>query len=197
MGLFSNIFGSKKKEQNTDKSPYLASKKDPKELHFARVFTEKGGKFIFSENVEQTRNYFHRILAENGWGSSDLKSDSKSLNSFFNITVNPEAFENKKATVQLLGCEYLIANKGSVLVCSHQIQNLKLDELPENLIILASAAQFVEDVSEAMTMINTRYKEDLPSNITTLNTFDTNKEDDFLSYGSSTKNLYLLVQEDS
>ena len=197
MGLFSNIFGSKKKEQNTDKSPYLASKKDPKELHFARVFTEKGGKFIFSENAEQTRNYFHRILAENGWGSSDLKSDSKSLNSFFNITVNPEASENKKATVQLLGCEYLIANKGSVLVCSHQIQNLKLDELPENLIILASAAQFVEDVSEAMTMINTRYKEDLPSNITTLNTFDTNKEDDFLSYGSSTKNLYLLVQEDS
>ncbi len=197
MGLFSNIFGSKKKEQKTDKSPYLASKKDPKELHFARVFTEKGGKFIFSENVEQTRNYFHRILAENGWGSSDLKSDSKSLNSFFNITVNPEALENKKATVQLLGCEYLIANKGSVLVCSHQIQNLKLDELPENLIILASAAQFVEDVSEAMTMINTRYKEDLPSNITTLNTFDTNKEDDFLSYGSSTKNLYLLVQEDS
>ena len=197
MGLFSNIFGSKKKEQNTDKSPYLASKKDPKELHFARVFTEKGGKFIFSENAEQTRNYFHRILAENGWGSSDLKSDSKSLNSFFNITVNPEALENKKATVQLLGCEYLIANKGSVLVCSHQIQNLKLDELPENLIILASAAQFVEDVSEAMTMINTRYKEDLPSNITTLNTFDTNKEDDFLSYGSSTKNLYLLVQEDS
>ena len=197
MGLFSNIFGSKKKQQNTDKSPYLASKKDPKELHFARVFTEKGGKFIFSENVEQTRNYFHRILAENGWGSSDLKSDSKSLNSFFNITVNPEALENKKATVQLLGCEYLIANKGSVLVCSHQIQNLKLDELPENLIILASAAQFVEDVSEAMTMINTRYKEDLPSNITTLNTFDTNKEDDFLSYGSSTKNLYLLVQEDS
>ena len=197
MGLFSNVFGSKKKEQNTDKSPYLVSKKDPKELHFARVFTEKGGKFIFSENVEQTRNYFHRILAENGWGSSDLKSDSKSLNSFFNITVNPEALENKKATVQLLGCEYLIANKGSVLVCSHQIQNLKLDELPENLIILASAAQFVEDVSEAMTMINTRYKEDLPSNITTLNTFDTNKEDDFLSYGSSTKNLYLLVQEDS
>jgi len=197
VGLFSNVFGSKKKEQNAEKSPYLASKKDPKDLHFARVFTEKGGKFIFSENAEQTRNYFHRILAENGWGSSDLKSDSKSLNSFFNITVNPEASENKKATVQLLGCEYLIANKGSVLVCSHQIQNLKLDELPENLIILASAAQFVEDVSEAMTMINTRYKEDLPSNITTLNTFDTNKEDDFLSYGSSTKNLYLLVQEDS
>ena len=197
MGLFSNIFGSKKKEQKAGTSPYLASEKDPKELHFARVFTEKGGKFIFSENIEQTRNYFHQILAENGWGIADLKSDSKSLNSFFNTTVNPEVSKNKKTTAQLLGCEYLIANKGSVLVCSHQIQNLKLDELPENLIILASAAQFVEDVSEAMTMINTRYKDSLPSNITTLNTFNSNKEDDFLSYGSSTKNLYLIVQEDS
>ena len=83
MGLFSNIFGSEKKEQKAGTSPYLAPEKDPKELHFARVFTEKGGKFIFSENVEQTRNYFHQILAENGWGSADLKSDSKSLNSFF------------------------------------------------------------------------------------------------------------------
>tara|TARA_B110000037_G_scaffold82544_1_gene98235 strand:- start:797 stop:1390 length:594 start_codon:yes stop_codon:yes gene_type:complete len=197
VGFFSNIFGSKKKEEKAETSPYLASEKDPKELHFARLFTEKGGKFIFSENIEQTRNYFHQILAENGWGIADLKSDSKSLNSFFNTTVNPEVSKNKKTTAQLLGCEYLIANKGSVLVCSHQIQNLKLDELPENLIILASAAQFVEDVSEAMTMINSRYKDGLPSNITTLNTFNSNKEDDFLSYGSSTKNLYLIVQEDS
>ena len=95
MGFFSDIFGKKKKEQKADTSRYLASKKDPKELHFARVFTEKGGKFIFSENVEQTRNYFHQILAENGWGSADLKSDSKSLNSFFNIPVNSEVSKNK------------------------------------------------------------------------------------------------------
>ena len=94
-------------------------------------------------------------------------------------------------------CEYLIANKGAILICSHQIKDLKLNEIPENLIILASSAQFVEDVSEAMTLINTRYKEDLPSNITTLNAFDPDKEENFLSYGSSTKNLYLLVQEDS
>lgn len=197
MGLFSNIFGGKKKEAKPTKSPYLSSEEKSKEIQFAENFTQRGGKFIYSENVEQTRNYFHQILAENGWGAADLKSSSKSLNRFLNIKLDQEGSNKENPTAQLIGCEYLIANKGAILICNHQIQNLKLDELPENLIILASAAQFVEDVSEAMSMINSRYKEDLPSNITTLNAFDPNKEDDFLSYGSSTKNLYLMVQEDS
>jgi len=197
VNFFKNIFGKNKKEIIKENSPYLAPKKDHKEIEFAKKFTEKGGKFIFSENRKDTLKYFHQILAENGWGNLDLKSDSKSLNSFFKLDTNQEFSENKIPSTQVLGCEYLIANKGAILICSHQIKDLKLNELPENLIILASSAQFVEDVSEAMTLINTRYKEDLPSNITTLNAFDPNKEENFLSYGSSTKNLYLLVQEDS
>ena len=197
MNFFKNIFGNKKKETIKEDSPYLSPKKDPKEIEFAKKFTEKGGKFIFSENRNDTLKYFHKILAENGWGNLDLKSDSKSLNNFFKLNPNQESFENKIAATLVLGCEYLIANKGAILICSHQIKDLKLNELPENSIILASSVQFVEDVSEAMTLINTRYKEDLPSNITTLNAFDPSKEENFLSYGSSTKNLYLLVQEDS
>ncbi len=196
MGIFSNLFGSNKKELENEKSPYLKQKKDPKEIEFARNFTDKGGKFIFSENANQTLSYFNQILAENGWNINDLKSESTSIKSFFKITDKPIR-DNTNPTTQVLGCEYLIANKGSLLICSHQIKNFKLDELPENLIILASSSQFVNDISEAMSLINIRHKEDLPSNITTLNAFDPNKEQDFLSYGSSTKNLYLIIQEDS
>jgi len=196
VGIFSNLFGSNKKELENEKSPYLKQKKDPKEIEFARNFTDKGGKFIFSENANQTLSYFNQILAENGWNINDLKSESTSIKSFFKITDKPIR-DNTNPTTQVLGCEYLIANKGSLLICSHQIKNFKLDELPENLIILASSSQFVNDISEAMSLINIRHKEDLPSNITTLNAFDPNKEQDFLSYGSSTKNLYLIIQEDS
>lgn len=196
MGIFSNLFGLNKKELENEKSPYLKQKKDPKEIEFARNFTDKGGKFIFSENANQTLSYFNQILAENGWNINDLKSESTSIKSFFKITDKPIR-DNTNPTTQVLGCEYLIANKGSLLICSHQIKNFKLDELPENLIILASSSQFVNDISEAMSLINIRHKEDLPSNITTLNAFDPNKEQDFLSYGSSTKNLYLIIQEDS
>jgi hypothetical protein len=197
VNFFKNIFGKYKKEIIKEDSPYLAPQKDPKEIEFAKKFTDKGGKFIFSENRKDTLKYFRQILAENGWGNLDLKSDSKSLNSFFKLDTNQVFSENKIPSTQVLSCEYLIANKGAILICSHQIKDLKLNEIPENLIILASSAQFVDDVSEAMTLINTRYKENLPSNITTLNAFDPDKEENFLSYGSSTKNLYLLVQEES
>jgi hypothetical protein len=46
-----------------------------------------------------------------------------------------------------------------------------------------------------MSSINQKYKNNLPSNITTLNAFDPTKENDFLSYGGNAKHLYLLVQE--
>ena len=54
----------------------------------------------------------------------------------------------------ILHCEYLIANKGAILICNRQIQDQKLSDLPDNLIIMASTNDFKADVSEAMTAIN-------------------------------------------
>ena len=45
-----------------------------------------------------------------------------------------------------------------------------------------------------MSLLNSKY-EKKPTNITTINAFDTKSEIDFLSYGRTSKNLYLLVQE--
>ena len=190
MALFNRLFGKKTKPKKEAKSPYSPKKKQIKELEFAQNFTDKGGKFLYSESSEVTRKYFLQILNENGWDAHHVVTFSKNLKSFFQL---PDALEEKK--VQLMNCEYMIANTGGILICSKQIQQKKLSELPENLIIVANALHFVNDVSEAMTLINTKYKNDLPTNITTLNTFDPEKENDFLSYGSSSKNLYLLVQD--
>ena len=76
------------------------------------------------------------------------------------------------------------------MICNRQIQDQKLSELPENLIIIASTNAFKSDVSEAMTAINQKYKNQLPTNITTLNAFDPTKENDFLSYGEM-QNIYI------
>ena len=190
MALFNRLFGKPPKPKKEDKGPYSPKKKRIKELEFAQNFTEKGGKFLYSENSETTRKYFLQILNENSWEAQQVVTFSKNLSSFFQL---PTTKEEKK--VQVMHCEYMIANTGGILICSRQIQQKKLSELPENLIIIANASDFVNDVSEAMTFINTKYKNELPTNITTLNTFDPSKENDFLSYGSSSKNLYLLVQD--
>ena len=46
------------------------------------------------------------------------------------------------------------------------------------------------------TLLKAKNKSTIPSNITTIKHFKANETNDFLSYGSSTKNLYLLLLED-
>ena len=93
-------------------------------------------------------------------------------------------------------CEYLVANDGSLLICSNQIKEKKLKELPANFIIFATTSQLIENISEGLRGIKDNNKSKIPTNITTIKHFKVSEEKDFLSYGSSSKNLYLLLLED-
>ena len=190
MGLFHQFFGKKKIEKKGKDSRYLPEEKEPIHIEFAQNYIARGGKFIYCENSRFTRYYFESILNENNWTEDDIIAQNEVLASFFSLNEN---VSHPKAMI--LRCEYLIANKGAILICNRQIQEQKLSDLPDNLIIVASTNDFKGDVSEAMTAINQKYKNRLPTNITTLNAFDPKKENDFLSYGGSSKHLYLLIQE--
>lgn len=190
MGFLKQFFGHKKPSPSSDQSQYLPEREKPVEISFANNFIGRGGKFIYCENSSATLFYFNQILEENGWERQDIGSKNSVLSSFFDLK---EVDTPPKALI--MHCEYLVANKGALLICNRQIQDKKLSELPENLIIVAKSTDFINDVSEAMTAINRKYKENLPTNITTLNAFDPTKENDFLSYGGNAKHLYLLVQE--
>ena len=74
--------------------------------------------------------------------------------------------------------------------------DFKLENLPSFFIVFSGLDNFVSDVSEGMTNLKNKYTDKLPSNITTLNVKNLSEEKDFLSYGNSAKNLYLLLQED-
>ncbi|MGB1449436.1 MAG: LUD domain-containing protein [Flavobacteriaceae bacterium] len=190
MGIFDQFFGKNKPVKPKEKSQYLPEVQNPTEIEFAQNFTQRGGKFIYCENTESTAFYFDQILQENGWSPQDVTAQSEVLSSFFKLDKT-----NSHPQALVIHCEYLIANKGAILICNRQIQEKKLSELPQYLIIIATSNDFKNDVSEAMAAINKKYKNNLPSNITTLNAFDPTKENDFLSYGGSAKHLYLLVQE--
>ncbi len=129
----------------------------------------------------------------------DQKISSALMNNFViglalkkpSSTSNPKDYK-----ALLIGCEYLIANKGTILICNHQIKDLKLHQLPDFIIVFSDLNNFVNDVSEGMSKLKNKYIDKVPSNITTLNVKNAKDENDFLSYGSSAKNLYLILQED-
>jgi len=196
VSLWNKLFGKKKNSPDFEvTSPYLPQKKNKIEIIFAEKFTQKGGKFIYSEDVKSTDNFFKLILEENYWSLQDILCFDPQLIQRFGLETLADQFNPQDFKVLLIGCEYLIANKGTVLICHHQLKDFKLESLPDFFIVYSGLDNFVNDVSEGMSNLKNKYADQLPTNITTLNVKNSEDENDFLSYGNSAKNLYLVLQE--
>ena len=199
MSLFKRLlnpnYKSEEKAKKSGHGKYYPEEKLPIDERFTYNFNKNGGKFLYCENLEEVLESFDNILLENDWYEREVFCINDMLTSRFDgFNLN---FVNKTtATFYLSSCEALVANNGSILLCSNQIKEKNLKELPSNFIIFATTSQLVESISEGLRKIKNESTNYIPSNITTIQDFETEKEKDFMSYGSSTKNLYLLLLED-
>jgi hypothetical protein len=187
--------GKAKKAKNSDHGKYYPEEKLPVDEKFTYYFNRNGGKFLYCENLTEALEAFDNILLENDWYERDVFCIDKSLTSRFD-GFNLNFTTKSDATFFLSTCEALVGNNGSILLSSNQIKEKNLRELPSNFVIFATTSQLVESISEGLRKIKNQSKNYIPSNITTIQDFETEKEKDFMSYGSSTKNLYLLLLED-
>ena len=198
MSLFRKIFGSATDASQEDKqSEYFAEKQQqlPVDELFMSNFKKNGGKFIYCENLNEVKEQFENILEENDWFESDVLCFENKL--FSLLDENKLNYTNPVESKFLFAsCENLIANEGSILFSSNQIKQRKPNELPDNIIILATTSQILESKGDGLTVIKKKYVTDYPTNITTIKYFEKVQEEDFLNYGSCAKNLYLLLLED-
>ncbi|MDG1731217.1 MAG: LUD domain-containing protein [Algibacter sp.] len=201
MSLFRKIFGSKSERsgeelKSDNRGKYMPEIKLPIDERFTINFKANGGKFLYCENLNEIYKNLGHILDENDWEEeqvllldSDLKDKFKNSNLLTTRKISD-------ATYFLTTCENLIANDGSLLISSKQIFEKKLTELPFNFIVFATTSQIVENIGEGLRGIKSKNKQRIPTNITTIKHFKSGDDKDFLSYGSSAKNLYLLLLED-
>ena len=199
MNLFKKLFGKKEKiedsENSSDKSSYIPSDDAPIDEKFTYMFNKNGGKFLYCLSMDEIFEAFQNILEENQTSEKDVYCINQRLGSKFNS--NKFNFkEPKNNSFFLTTCESLIAKNGSILFSSNQIKEKKLSELPSKFIVFSTTSQLTDTISEGMRKIKNQSKNLIPSNITTIQDFESKKEKDFMSYGSSTKNLYLLLLED-
>lgn len=201
MSLFRKIFGLKPDEstediKSNDRGKYMPEIKLPIDEKFTMNFKANGGKFLYCENLNEVYNNLESIIEENNWTDKEtLMLDENIKDRFKNSELKPTTTVSE-ATIFLTTCENLIANDGSLLISSKQILEKKLPELPANFIVFATTSQIVENIGEGLRGIKFKNKQKIPTNITTIKHFKSNDEKDFLSYGSSAKNLYLLLLED-
>ena len=200
MSLFRKIFGLKDNTEdhikNEERGKYMPEIKLPIDERFTINFKANGGKFLYCENMQEIKESLKEILKENKWEDKYayvLDERLKDLFKDFNFNCTEKASEG---VYFFSTCEYLISDDGSLLISSNQIAEKKLKDLPPNFIIYATTSQFVENIGEGLRGIKGKNRNKIPTNITTIKHFKTLEEKDFLTYGSSSKNLYLLLLED-
>ena len=196
MNIFKKIFGNTSEDdKDSQGSPYEPEINTPIDEKFTFNFKNNGGKFLYCENLNELREQFENILEENDWFESEVLCHDEKLFSLLDEN-KLEYKEVKKPRFFFTICEDLIADDGSILFSSKQFKQYKANELPCDMVVFATTSQIVGNKSDGLRNIKKRYDKEYPSNITTIKYFEKAKEEDFLHYGSSHKNLYLLLLED-
>ncbi len=199
MSLFRKFFGTSNDASNEEKESEFnnlqASLSAPVDEKFTFNFKKNGGKFLYCENLIEVKEQFENILEENDWFECEASCYEPKLYSM--LDENKLTYlDIKNPKFLLASCENLIAEEGSILFSSNQIKQNKPNDLPINIVILATTSQILESKSDGLRAIKKKYDKDYPTNITTIKYFEKAKDEDFLQYGSAAKNLYLLLLED-
>jgi hypothetical protein len=199
MSLFRKFFGtgneSSDEERESEFSGSQSNFSAPVDEKFTFNFKKNGGKFLYCENLTELKDQFENILEENDWFESEVVCYEPKL--FSMLDENKLLYSNPTNPKFLLAsCENLIAEEGSILFSSNQIKQKKPNDLPTNIVVVATTSQIIESTSDGLRAIKKKYDKEYPNNITTIKYFEKAKEEDFLQYGSTAKNLYLLLLED-
>jgi hypothetical protein len=197
MSLFSKFFGSINSASEEEKESNISFSDNAMSVdeQFIFNFKKNGGKFLYCENLKEIEEQFENILEENDWYESEVLCYDPKL---FKLLDDNKLSYSRSISPKFIfaSCENLIAEEGSVLFSSKQIKQHKPNELPTNIIVFATTSQILAAKSDGLSAIKKKYERDYPTNITTIKYFEKAKEEDFTQYGSSPKNLYLLLLED-
>lgn len=184
-------------EQATEvRGQYLPPKEMPVDELFTINFKNNGGKFLYCDSSQELEETFVNILLENDWFEKEARTFETTI--FSLLEENNIKFEKvNKPEFFISSCESLIADDGAILFSDRQLKDNKANHLPINMVILAKTSQITKTKSDGLREIKKKYGSCLPSNITAFNCFKPSAvESDFLSYGRTPKNLYLLLLED-
>ncbi len=198
MSIFKKLFGVGETSESERESEFNARQQldsAPIDEKFTHNFKKNGGKFLYCENLNELKTQFENILEENDWFEAEAMCLEPKLYSM--LDDNNVSYANVAEPKFLLAsCENLIADEGAILFSSNQIKQNKPSELPSNMVIIATTSQLLDSKTDSMCEIKKRYDRNYPTNITAIKYFEKAKEEDFLQYGSTPKNLYLLLLED-
>ncbi|CAM1364311.1 conserved hypothetical protein [Tenacibaculum litopenaei] len=194
MNFFKKLFNSntESSKEEINRQPVDLSLDDL----FVHNFINKGGKFLYCTSINEVIINLENIIKENKWSTLTC-TDFNLLKITQQLPLTSQQVFDKNIPF-FTTCEHLIADKGDILFSSNQLGSQKIAALPDFFIVYATTSQLVKNTSEGLTGIKTHFSGNIPTNISSVTNYTTERNsDDFLNYGNcNSKNLYLLLFED-
>jgi len=134
---------------------------------FADAFIKLGGKFVYCDNEQELLENIHNLYESRGWKQL-LCAEKRLLQLFQNNRLNMVQVidtDQEAADACITGCEMLVARTGSAILSSRQYMGRTASVYYPVHIIVAYADQMSADIDEALTQLQKRYKNNLPSMI--------------------------------
>ena len=157
------------------------SKDDPTDVIFAKNLNNSGGKFFYCKDEQNLKKILDKLISH--LNINKLYCPDNKLQNTFNLDSLTVKLDNKNNYQGIItNCEFIIADQGKVMLSSEQIQNKKISNLPKELIIISYTSQIVRRINDAMRSLTKKYKDKIPSNISTI--------------GNGEKNINVIIIED-
>ena len=157
------------------------SKDDPIDVIFAKNLNNSGGKFFYCKDIQNLKKILEKLISH--LEINKLYCSDNKLQNTFNLDSLTVKLDNKNNYQGIItNCEFIIADQGKVMLSSEQIQNKKISNLPKELIIISYTSQIVRRINDAMRSLTKKYKDKIPSNISTI--------------GNGEKNINVIIIED-
>lgn len=157
------------------------SKDDPTDVIFAKNLNNSGGKFFYCKDEQNLKKILDKLISH--LDINKLYCPDNKLQNTFNLDSLTVKLDNKNNYQGIItNCEFIIADQGKIMLSSEQIQNKKISNLPKELIIISYTSQIVRRINDAMRSLTKKYKDKIPSNISTI--------------GNGEKNINVIIIED-
>lgn len=175
-----NILGRIRKELNKTSIPMPypeIEKKQAEQIYaksgmsdeetFADNFNQLGGKFVYCNTEDELYNNIVTLYENKGWAKM-LCAEKNVLSALSSQDINIALDADdtpEDADACITGCELLVARTGSVIITSNQNMGRTTSVFYPTHVIVAYIDQLVPDLSDAISTLNKKYGNELPSMI--------------------------------
>jgi len=154
---------------NLEDLPHYPPTEELLEIVFANEFTAVSGQFVFCEDEVQLIENLLNLADQHKWHKIYCWEPAlQDILTRFDFPYFETDKDFEQAEVGITLCEALVARNGSIMLSNSGMAGRRLSIYPPVHIVLAYSSQLVTDLKDGFKLIKEKYKNQLPSMITTV-----------------------------